>query len=426
MTRFVWRLGGTAGLALGAAAGPAFAQDFCGGLSANGQWIGGTESASDLATAGAYMEQMALVLQNNEYVALFSVSVPTEARIEAEGRGSGDPQMELRDEGGAVIASDDDSGGDGASRSELTLQPGRYCLSMRSYDGSPMTGFVRVGRTEHEPLTAGMDSPADPSQPADPMAPVTDPAMTEGTCEPGTITSYLSEAPLDGQIATAPVTATASAGEAPRWGFTLSQPTALSITAENENADPRITLYDAQGFYLAENDDWDGLNARIDMATPLQPGTYCVALQALSDTAAPITLSVATYDAQAAQVGMYDRGEAAPPLDGSYPVTALGPLATRLRQDVQSTENTAWYSFDVTEPGLVLVEAVTNGMGDPSLVLFDDFGREIAYNDDNGDTFDSLVTARVTAGTYLVGLRQVSEGGQALTRLLFERYVPAQ
>jgi hypothetical protein len=305
---------------------------------------------------------------------------------------------------------------------------------MKSYDGSPMSGFVRVGRAEHEPLTAGLDAPAqptDPSQPTDPAQPL-DPmepsvaGMPGEVCDPSRITSYLSDAPLDAQIAAAPVSQTASVDQVPYWGFTLTQPTALSITAENETADPTIALYDEYGSYLAENDDWDGLNSRIDMAVPLQPGTYCIAMNALSDTSLPVTVSVVPYDAQAAQLGLYERGEAAPPLDGSFPVTALGPLSTRLRQDVQSTDVTTWFSFDVAEPGLVLVEAVTNGMGDPTLVLFDDFGREIAYNDDNGDSLDSLLAVRVTPGTYLVGVRQLSEGSQALARMLFERYVPAQ
>jgi hypothetical protein len=296
---------------------------------------------------------------------------------------------------------------------------------MTSYDGSPMSGFVRVGRTEHEALTAGMEVAGDPAQPVDPMQPL-EPGTADGTCDASTITAYLSDAPLDGQVATAPVTQSATVDEVPNWGFVLTQPTALSITAENESADPLITLYDEFGSYLADNDDWDGLNARLDMAVPLQPGTYCIAMDALSDRTQPITVSVASYDPQAAQVGMYDRGEAAPPLDGSYPVTALGPLATRLRQDIQGTDTTTWFSFEITEPSLVLVEAVTNGMGDPSLVLFDDFGREIAYGDDSYTSLDPVLTARVGPGTYLLGVRQLGEGTQALTRLVFERYVPAQ
>jgi hypothetical protein len=212
----------------------------------------------------------------------------------------------------------------------------------------------------------------------------------------------------------------------PYWGFTLSAPTALSITAENESADPVVTIYDENGTYINENDDYDGLNSRIDQSTPLQPGTYCLAMQALSDTNAPITVSVTAYDAQAAQIGLYERGEASPPLDGSYPVTALGDLASRLRTDVQSTEVTTWYSFDMPQGGLVLIEAVANGGGDPSLVLFDDFGRQVAFNDDNGNSLDSLITARLLPGTYLAGVRQVSPGTQSMTRILFERYVPAQ
>jgi hypothetical protein len=398
------------------------AQDFCGGASANGQWIGGTEATSDVATAGAYMEQMALVLQNNEYVALFSASAPTEVRVEAQGRGSGDTVIEIRDETGNLVTSDDDSGGNSASRAETSLEPGRYCVTMTSYDGSPMTAFVRVGRMEHEPLTVGLDAPVEPTDPTVPS----DPGMIGGVCDPSAITRYLSDAPLDAQFAAGPVSQTASVNEVPYWGFTLSSPTAISITAENEEADPVVVLYDQFGSYLGENDDWDGLNSRLDMSMALQPGTYCIAMNALRDTSLPVTVSVSAFDAQAAQTGMYDRAEAAPPLDGSHPITALGPLSTRLRTDIQSTGTATWFSFDVAQPGLVVIEAVTNNMGDPMLVLYDDFGREVAFNYDNGSSLDSLIAARVMPGTYVVGVRQMYAEAPVLTRMLFERYVPAQ
>jgi hypothetical protein len=421
-------LRGAAALAL--LAGGAQAQDFCGGASANGQWIGGTEAASDAATATAPLEQMALVLQQNEYVALFSLSQPVEVRLEAQGRGSGDPVIELRNEAGDVVGSDDDSGGNSAARLEQGLEPGRYCLLVRSYDGSPLTGFVRVGRTDQEPLTAGLNAepppPApDPAQPVDP-AQAPEPYLN-GVCDVSTLTRFIGTgASVDADLAAGGASATASATEVPTWGFRLGQPAALSITAENPDADPLITLYDEYGSYLAENDDYDGLNARIDVNYELAAGTYCVAMQALSDPSQPITVTVAAYDAQAAQVGMYQRGEASPPLDGSYPVTALGTLGGRLRQDIQSTDQATWFSLDVAEPGLVLVEAVTNGMGDPSLVMFDDFGRQVARNDDNGETLDALLTARVQPGTYVVGVFQLGMGTEVLTRMLFERYVPAE
>lgn len=395
---------------------PALAQDgLCGGVGTNGQWIGGTEAASDVSTATAAMEQMALVLQSNEYVALFTVSAATEVRMEAEGRGTGDPIMDVRDATGNIILSDDDSGGNGAARGEMMLQPGSYCVSMKSYDGAPMTGFVRVGLLSHEPLTDGItDAPVDGGE-----------DYVGGSCDMTAITIRFGDGPIDAGLAAGGVSVSASADQAPFLGFTLTAATAISLTAENLDADPTIALYDSLGNYVAENDDFDGLNSRIDVSYPLEPGEYCVTLGALTDTTLPVTLTLTTYDAAAAMIGMYDRGEASPPLDGSYPVTALGPLASRLRQDAQISGKTTWYSVDIAEAGVMLVEAVANGQGDPSVVLFDDFGRQVGFNDDNGDTLDSLLTARVTTGTYMVGVRQVDETTTGLVRILFERYVPA-
>lgn len=418
--------------ALAGAALPAAAQtNLCGGAGDSGQWIGGAEASSDVSTAGTYMEQMALVLMGNEYVALFNVSTPTDVRVEAAGRGGGDPVIDLRDAGGTIVLSDDDSGGEGNSRGEMTLSPGTYCLSMTSYDGSPMTGFVRVGRTEHEALTVGTGQTAPPPPPTPPTTtPAEDddtdmpPVADGGLCGPGS--RDLAEEAIDGSLASGGVTATASADEVPSWGFTLAAPAPITITAENPDADPLITLYDVNGNYLAENDDFDGLNSRIDMTSPLSAGTYCIDMAALSDTGLPITVNISGFDPNAALAGQYDRGEASPPLDGSYPVTDLGPLGNRVRQDISITDVMTWMSFDIDQAGLVVVEVVSNGIGDPTMVLYDDFGRLVAENDDYGGGLDPLVAARVTTGTYLVGVRHFNDGETGPVRVLFERYVPAQ
>ena len=240
------------------------------------------------------------------------------------------------------------------------------------------------------------------------------------------VTNFLGDGPIDASLMAGGASVTASVRDAPFWGFTLASAAAVSITAENPSADPIITLYDGAGNYIDENDDYDGLNSRIDVTTPLAAGDYCIAMGAYSDDTQPITVSVTGYDANAATVGMYDRGEMSPPLDGSHPVTALGTLGNRLRQDVQATDKATWFSVDIAQGGLILVEAIANGQGDPVLVMFDDFGRQIAYNDDYGSGLDSLITARVLPGTYVIGVRQLGEGQTGLIRMLFERYVPAQ
>ncbi|WP_108814038.1 DVUA0089 family protein [Loktanella sp. Alg231-35] len=389
-----------AALLLGAAS-PALAQaNICGGFGDSGIWIGGDEATSDITTADTYQEQMALVLGGNEYVSLFTLSAPTDVRVEAAGRGAGDPIIDLLDANGGVILSDDDSGGNGASRAETNLDAGTYCMSMRSYDGSPMTAFVRVGRQEQDPLTAGIDAGGGSEN-------------AFGSCD--TATPF-------GDIGGL---ATASVSETPYWSFTLDAPTAVTITAENETADPVITLYGPGEVYINDNDDYDGLNSRIDVTDQLAPGTYCLAMEALSDEGAPITVSISAYDAEEALRSLYARGEAAPPLDGTVPVTDLGVLQSRLRQDVQATSDVQWFSVELTEPGLLVTEAIGGGGSDPWLVVFDDFGRQVGQNDDYGDGLDSLVMARLQPGIYVIGVRQY-DSGQGLIRLLLERYVRAQ
>lgn len=397
------RLSAFIGSLMALVAVPAFAQDanLCGGAGATGQWIGGTEMTSDISTAPTYMEQMALVLPRNEYVSLFTVSQPGEVRIEAAGQGGGDTVIDIRDAAGNIVISDDDGGGGTDSRAETFLQPGTYCVSLRSFDGSPMTGFVRVGRMEHETLTTG-------------IAPMPD-VLSGGECD----LNMAQPLTLGGQ-------ATNAIAAVPFYALTLNAPTAITLTAENPAADPVLTLYDAMGNWLDENDDWDGLNSRIDMEAPLAAGTYCIALRALSDDTQPVTVSAREYDAAEVMMDLYARGEASPPMDGSYPITDLGEISTRIRQDANVGGDALWYSVDVNEGGLLLVEAIAQGQGDPVLVMFDDLGREVAYNDDSGGTLNSMLTVRVLPGTYLFAVRQLDSSMQGFIRLVVERYVPAQ
>lgn len=386
------------------AALPAAAQDanLCGGAGATGQWLGGDEATSDISTSPSYVEQMALVLLRNEYVGLFTVSQDGDYRIEAQGRGGGDTVLDVRNAGGEIVASDDDGGGDAASRAEVFLTAGTYCASMRSFDGSPLTAFVRAARIDQEPLTPGFVPP---------------PEEIEGTVE-----CDLSIA----QSLTLGQPASNTWGAQNMYSLTLDAPTAVSFTAENETADPILILYDPAGNWLAENDDFDGLNSRIDMSTPLPAGEYCIALNVYGDENIPITVTAKAYDPAEVQNDLYSRGEASPPLDGSYPVENLGALSTRLRQDANVSGDAKWYSFDVNEGGLVLVEAIAQGNGDPVLVMFDDLGRELAYNDDYDGALDSLLTVRVQPGTYLVAVRQLDNSTSGTIRMVFERYVPAR
>ena len=387
---------------------PAAAQDFCAGLGSSGQWIGGSEDSSDISTADNYREQMALVLGGNEYVSLFSLSQPSSIRIEAQGRGAGDPLIDVVGADGAIIMSDDDSGGNGAARAELDLNAGTYCVSTTSYDGSPMTAFVRVGRADQEALTEGVEVTS------------TDTGNSDGGS--GNCLAAASIGSLNGTLVNE-----TSVDSGAFFRFSLDSEQALLITAENEDADPVLTLYDGGENIIGENDDSDGLNSRLDITDTLAAGEYCIGLDALNDTSLPIVVTIGEYDPEAALLAMIANGEASPPLDGSIPIENLGVLESRVRSDIQLNDKVTWYSVDVDQGGLLLVEAIAAGSdGDPWLVVFDDFGRQVGQNDDNGDGLDALVTARINPGTYIIGVKEVASGAQSFTRLVVERYVLAR
>lgn len=396
-----------------AIASPAFAQDMCG--FGDGQWIGGSEAGSDISTTDTHQEQMALVLGGNQYVGLFTLSGTTDVRLEAQGRGAGDPLLELFDATGSVLLSDDDSGGAGAARAETQLEAGTYCVAVKSYDGAPLTAFVRIGRAEQEALTLGADAVAVVTEDTD-----TDPAQvaTSGSCADAQ--------PLPGSLADG-FNATASVNENQYWSFSLAADTPLTITADNSDADPTIALYDATDMLIEENDDFDGLNSRLEYTDGLTAGDYCLEVGAIDSSDLPITVSVSEFDPVAAQQALFATGEVAPPLDGSIPFTALGTLENRMRQDVATTGDTTWFTIDMPESGLLLAEAVSVGDGgDPWLVAFDDLGRKVGQNDDYGDGLDSLIAARVNAGTYLIGIRQLEDGMTGDVRMVFERYTAAR
>lgn len=381
------------------AASPVSAQDFCGGVGNGGQWIGGTRDASDITTTDDYREQVALVMGGNTYTGLFSVSDRTPVRIEAAGRGAGDPVIEVFDADGAIVSSDDDSGGGGAARTELDLSVGTYCVTLKSYEDTPMSAFMRIGRQDQEALTPGVT--AQSSSPT-------------GDCSTATPFGVLD------------TTQSASATDTNAWSFTLAAPTAITITATNEAADPTIALLDSAEVEIAANDDHDGLNARIEHPTMLPAGDYCLRVGAISDASVPIAVSIARYDPAAALAALYDRGEAAPPRDGSVMVTDLGLLQSTIRQDMQLGAKTAWYAINIAQSSLLLAEAVAAGeSGDPWLVIYDSLGRQIGVNDDANGSLNSMLATRLQEGTYTLGVKLVGEDAQGFVQLLLERYVRA-
>lgn len=386
---------------------PVAAQEMaCSGVPA-GTWIGGSAGTSDIATSGAPFDQVGQVPAADFFVSLFIVSEESPVRVEAQGRYGADPVIELYDSTGGLVLTDDDSGGNWASRGEISLAPGTYCLATRSYGGGPIEADIRVGLVEHMPLTPGSGG------------------SNIQACTSETPATPLGQGPLD-RMTGREATATNSVNGAPYYRFTLSAMTPITIRAENPSADPYIFLYDADGLLIDENDDYNSLNARMDFPDGLPAGSYCIGMRALNNPDLPVTVTVASYSEEDMMYDLYANGEASPPMDGSlYPVQDLGMVEARLMTDVAVGAETRWIRFEVAEPGLVLVDAVGIGYSDPMIVIFDGLGRELGFNDDSGGTLDSQLAARVSPGAYMLGVMQYHRQNGAI-RIAIERFVPVR
>lgn len=398
----------------------------CDGVGDAGQWFGGTSEASDIAVSeGPLTLRAQPIPSDGNFVTLFSVSTQGEYRIEAQPVGEGDSVIELYDEAGTLVITDDDSGGNWASRAETSLAPGNYCMLTRGFAGSGLSSDIQVGRLEHETITEGLTGGFAGGGGGSLFVGV-DPCTNETAAAP------LGSGPLDGDLADGGVSVVNTITGAPYYRFTLDTAQSISIRAENENADPYIYFFDGNGMLIGENDDaqtggsWT-LNSRLDFTTPLEPGTYCIGMRALSNPDVPVTVSVVSYSQADALAELYETGDAAPPMDGSFPIVDLGALPGRSVRDITISGPTAtWFAMDVPEAGALIINAVEVTNSDPVLILYDDLGQEIAFNDDANGTLNAEIVARVNAGRYLLAVRQYSDGYDGIIRLATERFIPAQ
>ncbi|MBM2577777.1 hypothetical protein JQC91_15830 [Jannaschia sp. Os4] len=402
----------------------------CGGLGAEGAWIGGGADASDVATAQAPLTLDVTVPVAGRAVALLRLSEPAGIRVEAASA-DGDPYLALYDAEGAEVAADDDSAGNLDARAEADLPAGDYCLVARSYAAAPLAVTLAAGTVDQPPLAPARDDAADAAV-ADAAADVADSAP-DGTdyaagCAAGAPRLPFGESPVDAAALATGLEIPTTVATGPVFGFTLSESVPLTATARSEAGDPVLGLYRADGTLIAENDDFDGLNSRVDTPDALPAGDYCLALRDLNGDTNPIAVGLTRFDPAADRLRRIGEAEFPPLPSDAVEIEDLGPLDSELLTEVRSASTAEWLAFDVPAGGVLIVEAVAGRDGlDPAVRLFDRLGRLVAENDDRPDGgLDSLLVTRILPGRYTMAVRLVGDGATGPVRVLFERYVPAR
>lgn len=392
-------------LALMLASGAAYADGpNCAGV-ADASWALNDAAQSDISVAADPLEVMSLAPLGQTIVTAFTVSESGEYRLEAKGTMGGDTLIELFDLEGNSINLDDDSGGEMASRLELDLDPGQYCLETSSYNEGVLAATVRIGRAEHEALTAGVSD-----------------GGYDGELCPANTTEVVLTGDAEGRFES--FTQIVTPADDHFVQLRVESPINVVFEANNSEADPTMAIYDDSDSLLEENDDSDGLNSMIDFADGLEAGVYCVMIDAISDVTLPITFSASYMNPAERDLRDIQSGSMVPPADGSYPVTDLGALTSTKVTPLSMDGNAQWVRFTAPKDMLVAVEAVGNDI-DPAVELFDDLGRSIAYNDDGPDgSLDSLMYGELEAGlTYNLAVTTIDEDSGPL-RLALRPYVP--
>lgn len=380
------------------------------------EWLGGSAEAGVLS--GSAVQSSVTLGSGMSNVYAFRVEGESrQVRVELGSHSNGDPHLTILSATGQPLGEQDDFEGSLASRLEPTLAPGDYCAVARDVSNGPLTAVMRVSEISDTPIVTSEGGGSSS------MAACT--AATEAvTLDPAALATALTEFTM--------VSETFSGMETAKYyRFDLPAGANLRLTATSAQLDPKITLYDADGAQVAENDDTDGTNARLDMLGSLPAGTYCLGAMPLSTGSGDIRVSVGGVDPAEVLRDAYRNGQIPPSADSGYTVDALD--ITSVEPQVKLLGNSAlWFRFDTTERQVLVINAYGAATGvDSRLALFDSFGRSIAENDDsNNGTDPQIGPVILDPGSYRLALTVVgsdgSNGQMRAVSLGVQRFIAAK
>lgn len=373
-------------------------------------WIGGSADTAVLGAETGPLVQEANASANQLPVFAFRIDgAAQETRIEAASV-NGDPVLTLTTPQGGVLGENDDYGGTLNAQIATVLQPGTYCVRLSSLGGEPIAATLQVSR---------MDQAALLPEAVD---------VTIAGCGPDTPTTALAEGPLDVALAAGRVSQDIGPGVA-YMRFELASAASLTMRAESDLLDPLIKLYDGAGVLVAENDDADDLNARLDFLTALPAGSYCLAAAPLSAGEGTITVSVETLDRDSYLRGAWQRGEIAPPEGADFPVQMID-LVKEPETVLLHDGGAQWLSFELSDETVLSVASFGQLTGvDTRLALFGASGIPVATADDSTTGTDAVLgPVLLKAGRYRMAVMDVNGvarlGGPIRPiGLVFERFV---
>lgn len=291
-----------------------------------------------------------------------------------------DTVLAVRNAFGVTVAENDDFPGLGTdSRVDLPPAPGEYCLVVGA--------FADAGGGTYALALADPDTAA----------------LLEQPCGNPALTSDLGRfAPRSGPLGEVGNLS----GGAPRdFRLHLASDTELRIDASSSDFDTVLSLHDANGVLLAENDDFPGLGTDSRIVTRLAAGDYCIVVAPYAgDGGGTFRLTLAEPDApDAAQMVTpegIDTGSCPDPARVVAALTLAPGMRTLSGTGVVPDQEGAYVALSV-EGNLMARIDVASEAFDTMIELFDAADNLLAENDDYpGLGTDSRIEMPLAAGPY--------------------------
>jgi hypothetical protein len=309
-----------------------------------------------------------------------------------------DPMIALYDERGGLVTWDDDSGGALQALIAEQLPAGRYCAQIRPAGAAPVDFSVAVLVIESGLRFApGTGTPC-----ADP-ATVRDLALS--------LARPVSPVALD-----AATDAGTGFGD---FRMSLSESLGLRIDAASAEFDTYLTVLDTAGNIVAENDDFSGLDSRIEQAFPA--GDYCVSVRAVGGGGGGFSVALSEADIVPPAMPCGDPARVAALAAGFGP----GAPATAQRGALDPASGESWFGFSVGEQVEVRLDAASTEF-DTMVDLHDMNGGFLASNDDGPDGgTDSRIETALAPGDYCITVRSFDGTAGAFDLTLAAAGAPA-
>lgn len=314
---------------------------------------------------------------------------------------SHDPYLTIYTSDGQAVISDDDSAGGYDSMIDTSLSAGKYCAQVRTLSGL----------SEDTVATTLTIATGDAAEELSATATSGSGGIDYSTlCTDETLTSDLDRTIGTG-FGTFEVNTNITAGARQDWRFNVAESIAIQAMTNSDDFDTVLTLVDAEGGLVMENDDGaGGTNSQI--ITRLEPGSYCISLSGYDGESGAATLTI-TDDVPNPPSGPVATACTEADITQNFS-TAIAPgIGTITTPTTVGQHSRSDWKIEVTETTELQIDSKSSWF-DTMLNILDADGNIIAENDDGPLNTDSRITRTFSPGTYCIAIGGYQgEGGDA-------------